>query len=158
MCDSGEISKISGTLDISAGKLIDRTGVKLGMDFPCGASLQEAIGESIIPKVKLKTSEGGCNLSGFENKVDVMIANGVQKSEICAFVIGCVIAAADLLLRSAQEKYGELPVVFAGGVSSNLYLREYFTNKYNAIFPSPHYAQDNAAGIALLAEKEHYGW
>ena len=32
---------IGGSLDISAGQLIDRVGVKMGLDFPCGKALDE---------------------------------------------------------------------------------------------------------------------
>ncbi|MBQ8696292.1 MAG: peptidase M22 [Clostridia bacterium] len=157
LCDGGRIECVGATLDISAGKLIDRTGVKLGMRFPCGPSVDAAARGAEIPRVRVSMNGLDCNMSGFENKIDKMIGNGCSEAEICAYTVGCVRSAVEGMLLGAFEKYGRLPVLFAGGVSSNSHLREYFCDKYDAIFPEPEYAQDNAAGIALLAEKEHNG-
>ena len=49
------------------------------------------------------------------------------------------------------EKYGELPLIFAGGVMSNTIIKNSFTEKYNAVFAESCYSTDNAAGIAYLA-------
>lgn len=157
LCDRGDIKCVGATLDISAGKLIDRTGVKLGLRFPCGPMVDRLANDAIIPNIKVKTTALNCNLSGFENKIDKMIAVGVSHAEICAYTIGSIRGAVESMLIGAFEKYGELPVLFAGGVSSNSHLRKYFEERYQAIFPEPQYAQDNAAGIALLAEKVHNG-
>lgn len=157
LCEKGDIRCIGTTLDISAGKLIDRTGVKLGMQFPCGPQVDKAADGVQIPKVKVKLTELNCNLSGFENRIDGMIEEGVPFDEICAYALGCVRAAAEGMLLGAFEKYGRLSVLFAGGVSSNKVLREYFSEKYECIFPEAKFAQDNAAGIALLAKREHDG-
>ena len=155
LCEKGDVSCIGSTLDISAGKLIDRTGVKLGMKFPCGPAVDKAAEGMKMPKVKVKMTGINCNLSGFENKIDNMIEEGNPVGEICAYTIGCVCAAAEGMLSGAFEKYGRLPVLFAGGVSSNKILRAYFSEKYDCIFPEPKFAQDNAAGVALLAIREH---
>ena len=48
------------------------------------------------------------------------------------------------------EKYGNLPIVFSGGVSSNSLLQKHFKEKYNTVFASPEFSCDNAAGIAYL--------
>ena len=63
--------RIGGTADISAGQLIDRTGVLLGLDFPAGKELDELSRQCADrPKpfpVKLNGLE--FSLSGMENKV-----------------------------------------------------------------------------------------
>ncbi len=156
-CDRGNIECIGSTLDISVGKLIDRTGVKLGMHFPCGPAVDRATAGMDIPDVKVKMTGLSCNLSGFENKIDDMIAKGRSKEDICAYALACVRSAVENMLKGALETYGDIPVLFAGGVSSNAILRAYFTERYNGIFPDPTYAQDNAAGVALLAKREHDG-
>ena len=48
------------------------------------------------------------------------------------------------------EQYGELPIVYAGGVMSNSYLRELLTQRFGGRFAPPAYSADNAAGIAVL--------
>jgi N6-L-threonylcarbamoyladenine synthase len=40
------VQKLGGTTDISAGQLIDRTGVLLGLPFPCGKELDRISSES----------------------------------------------------------------------------------------------------------------
>ena len=52
------------------------------------------------------------------------------------------------------EKYGRLPLVFAGGVMSNTIIKNSITEKYNAVFAEPCYSTDNAAGIAYLAYRK----
>jgi len=48
-------------------------------------------------------------------------------------------------------KFGEMPVLFAGGVSSNVILREEMERRFGAHFAQPAFSCDNAAGIAILA-------
>lgn len=155
LCDNGTIERVGYTLDISAGKLIDRTGVKLGMKFPCGPEIDRLAKMGSGPKVKVKLSDLNCNLSGFENKIDKMISENVSCEDIAAYAVACVISTVDVMLEAALAKYGSLPIVFAGGVSSNSMLKKHFTEKYDAIFPEPAFALDNAAGIALLAQREY---
>ena len=153
LCDGGDIRAIGGTLDISAGKLIDRTGVKLGLDFPCGAALDALARSAGDIKVKIADKGFYCNLSGCENTVDGMLAQGEPPEIISAYVFACVRTAVENMLRRAASEYGSLPVLFSGGVSSSAVLREYFTAKYSVIFGSPEYCCDNAAGTALLTEE-----
>jgi N6-L-threonylcarbamoyladenine synthase len=49
--------------------------------------------------------------------------------------------------EAARERYGDLPVLFSGGVSSNSLLRERLTD---GIFAEPRYSTDNAMGTAIL--------
>jgi N6-L-threonylcarbamoyladenine synthase len=48
------------------------------------------------------------------------------------------------------EKFGAMPVLFAGGVMSNSIIKKSLTNKFNAVFAEPLFSTDNAAGIAYL--------
>ena len=63
-------TKIGGTTDISAGQLIDRTGVMLDLPFPAGKHVDALSAESIgrdLFKVKCNGTE--FSLSGVQNKV-----------------------------------------------------------------------------------------
>ncbi len=53
------------------------------------------------------------------------------------------------------SEYGELPVVFSGGVCSDSILRDRLTNRFGAVFSEPEFSADNAAGIAILAYISH---
>ncbi len=50
----------------------------------------------------------------------------------------------------ALDKYGDLPLVYAGGVMSNSIIREKIQGKFDAGFAKPEFSCDNAAGIAIL--------
>ena len=49
------------------------------------------------------------------------------------------------------EKYGDIPVVYAGGVMSNSIIKNMLRKIPNTYFAEPRFSSDNAAGIALLA-------
>ena len=63
-------TRIGGTTDISAGQLIDRTGVMLGLPFPAG-KLLDALSKGATGKdaFRVKCINTEFSLSGVENKV-----------------------------------------------------------------------------------------
>lgn len=75
----------------------------------------------------------------------------LRKIRYCTFCIDSVIAALDGMYKALMPKYGALPVVFSGGVTSNKRIKNYFHDKYNAIFAEPAFSADNAAGTAVLS-------
>lgn len=139
---------IGGTRDISAGQLIDRIGVSLGMKFPCGKEM-DALSKNCDKPMKLKTSvsEGYMNLSGMETKLLEL-----AKTEDSALIAKTAICFVAESLKTALTQLGCENILFAGGVSSNSYLREYLRNNLdtNTYFASPELSCDNAMGIAEL--------
>ena len=153
--DENEIIKaeiISQSLDLKAGQAIDRAGVMLGLKFPCGAELDRLSVKS-DKKFKIKPTVKGLDvsLSGIENKARKMLSENESKEDIAAFVISSICAAVDSMLCGIIEKYGDMPIVFSGGVSSNSKLRDVISEKYNAYFAAPEFSCDNAAGTAIYA-------
>ena len=59
-------------------------------------------------------------------------------------------AGKELEQLALLQTYGNLPLLFAGGVMSNSIIRQALTEKYGACFAPPEYSADNAAGIAVL--------
>lgn len=149
------ITKIGGTLDLTAGQLIDRTAVMLGLDFPGGVHIEKLAKEACAPRVKVSVKGCCCNMSGAENKVKDMIALGEKPSVIAAYVIEFVKVNLDKMTENILKDYGSLPLLFSGGVMSCSLIRRYFEEKYGAYFAEPMFSSDNAAGIALLAEREY---
>lgn len=152
--NNGKTELAGGTKDINAGQLIDRTGVLLGMKFPCGPELERT---ARVPCEKPKICVNGlqCNLSGAENKVKRFIEKGFDNGSIAAYVIEFVKLSLDKMTENAQKEFGALPVVFAGGVMSNKTIKAYMEDKYGADFAEPQYSADNAAGTALLCRDIH---
>lgn len=144
---------IAQSNDLKAGQAIDRTGVMLGMTFPCGKEIDRLSKQSdTIYKFKPSMNGLDCSLSGIENKVKNMIIKGESKEDISKFVLTCVSASVNEMLIRIKNEYGNLPIVFSGGVSSNSMLREVILNNHNAYFAQPDFSLDNAAGTALYAK------
>lgn len=151
--DKDEIIKaqiIAQSLDLKAGQAIDRTGVLLGLNFPCGKELDKF---SLLSdkNFRIKPSMKGldCSLSGIENKAKAMIENGESKQDISKFVLTYISTSLEKMTELLLEKYGDLPLVFVGGVMSNTLIKTNLVNKFSAYFAKPEFSCDNAAGIAI---------
>ncbi len=140
------------TLDLNAGQAIDRVGLMLGLRFPCGAQLEKLAMNNTRP-VKIKPALKGCDccLSGVENLCQNLINKGESKEYVASFCIKYIEETLVLMTKRLLEKYGSLPVIYAGGVMSDTIIKNSIQEKYNAVFAKPEYSTDNAAGIAYLA-------
>ena len=152
-----KIKLIAESLDLKAGQLIDRTGVLLGLKFPCGAELDK-LSDNNTSDFKIKPTLKGhnCCLSGIENQIVSLREKGFPDEYIADYCIQSVIKTVEAMTDSLLSEYGDLPLLFAGGVSSNSKLQKLFRNKYNASFASPEYSTDNAAGVAIITAKKYY--
>ena len=143
-------TKIGGTTDISAGQLIDRTGVMLQLPFPAGKHLdalaQDAVNTDVF-KVKCPGLE--FSLSGVQNKVQQYAAHN-SPVETAGYALRCVCHAVKLVTENAEKQYPGMEVVFSGGVASNRMLRSVMKE---AIFSEPAYSTDNAMGVAVLTKR-----
>ena len=160
--DGDKIIKCSlllSTLDLKAGQAVDRVGAMLGLPFPSGKYIDELACQSdrnYKPDIRLK--DGCCSLSGLQNQCETMKKLGESDRDISRYCIEYIAAALDKMAEYALGHFGELPLVFSGGVMSNSLISKRFFGKYGAIFAAPEFSSDNAAGIAVLtamaAERE----
>ena len=150
-------TRIGGTSDISAGQLIDRTGQLLELPFPAGKHLdalsKEAKGRELF-RVKCPGME--FSLSGVQNKVQQFHEKQDSGAETAAYALRCVAYAVYKATENALKEYTGLPVVFSGGVASNLMLREVLA-PLNPVFAEPRFSTDNAMGVAVLAHRSLEG-
>lgn len=155
MCDI-----VGKTLDISAGQLIDRTGVLLGLKFPAGAEL-EKLAAACADKIKdarPTVRDGSCNLSGAENKIQKFILSGAPREYVARYAIEYVGRTVCDMTAAAREKYPSLPVVYAGGVMRNEIIRKMLSSGFdNICFASAELSSDNAVGTAYLGYKKTGG-
>ncbi|MDD6826822.1 MAG: peptidase M22 [Oscillospiraceae bacterium] len=154
--DADEIISISeaGTsLDLKAGQAVDRVGLMLGLDFPCGKQL-EKLAEKSNEKFKIKPVIRGvdCSLSGVENKCRKMKEDGCSYEDTARFCLMYIYETIRAMTKAALDTYGPMPVVYAGGVMSNSIIREKIQNDFDAYFAHPDFSCDNAAGVALFAK------
>ena len=147
---------IGGTSDLSAGQLIDRTGVLLGLQFPAGKALDSLYPQADTcyePSVKLNNLT--FSLSGMENRVKGLMEEGARPANVARFAIDAVSNVVCRATQEARRRYPGLPVLCSGGVASNTRLRAALSE---AVFAQPQYSTDNAMGAAILtwraAQKE----
>ncbi len=145
-------SRIGGTSDISAGQLIDRTGVLLGLPFPAGKHLDVLSKDSdCAERFKVKCPSMEFSLSGVQNKVE-QFAAAHSPADTARFALRCVALAVSQATDNARKEYPGLEVVFSGGVASNGLLREEM-QPFDPVFSEPQYSTDNAMGVAVLAAR-----
>lgn len=147
-----ETELLSKTLDVTAGQLIDRVGVALGLEFPCGKALDTlALGaKTKLPRMPLSVKEDGINLSGAENRAKDLIQKGEEPEDVAAFLFRQIARA----ILALYEKAGEgLPLLLCGGVSASVFLRRSI-NHPEIYFTDPALCTDNAVGVALLAREK----
>ena len=151
-----DIELFAATADINAGQAIDRIGVMLGLDFPCGKELEKLAEKNTkkIPKSRISVKDGCCNLSGLENMAAKLWQESGDAALVAAFTLQFI---GDTLVAMTQEldaRIPSLPIVYAGGVMSNRYLQARLGERKNTYFAEPQFSADNAAGIALLCRKQ----
>lgn len=153
--DDGNLSIIGGTRDIAFGQVLDRVGVALGLEFPCGEELDKlASSGDIIPNVipAVKCREGYINLSGIETFCQRNL-DKYSSADFSRMIFDRSAEAICNMVKQLSDKYHTDDFLFAGGVSSSSYIRNYTKIKladYNIEFGKPELSTDNAVGISLL--------
>ena len=152
--DDGLISvkELGHSLDLKAGQAVDRAGVMLGLDFPCGAEL-EKLARLSNRKYNIRPVLKGmdCSLSGVENKCRKMLEVGESSCDIAKFCLDSVYEAVKGMTKAALDALGKLPVVYAGGVMSDKYIADRLKGDFNGNFAAPEFSCDNAAGVAVYS-------
>lgn len=146
------IKEIGSSLDIKAGQAIDRVGLMLGLKFPCGKELEklaEKSGRKFSPKIVLKG--GNCCLSGLENICRKMIDGGEASENVARFCLDFVRCTIDAMTHYARDNYGNLPIIYAGGVMSDKLIKNGLSDNYEVYFAEPDFSCDNAVGTAVYA-------
>ncbi len=143
---------IGGTLDLNAGQAIDRAGVLMGLKFPCGEQLENlALSSEKDYRIKIYSEGGFFSFSGLENKCIKMYEQNAEKCDISKFCLDYIFCAVNGMTEFAINKYGNIPLVYSGGVMSDSIIRNKLSEKYTGFFASPQFSCDNAAGAALMA-------
>ena len=137
-----KLTEIATSLDLKAGQAVDRVGVMLGLRFPCGAELEKlAVGSDKSFRIKPAIRDGNCS-----------------RENTAKFCLDSVGAAIEAMAECAVEKYGSLPIIFAGGVMSDVLIKERLLERFpQADFAQPQFSCDNAAGTAIYAYLKHIG-
>ena len=157
---------VGGTLDIALGQVLDRLGVKLGYDFPSGEimdaiALRTAEASSDLKPIKVKDCY--MNLSGIETqsmrKAEELIEAGEPADALIKELFDKLGRSILDMTLQLIDKYGNRPVIFAGGVSSSEYIRKYLSDALpddvRYVFGEPELSGDNAVGVALIGMRSY---
>lgn len=143
---------IFSSSDLKAGQAIDRVALSIGLPFPGGMKLDELSRQSEREfKIKPSLKDNTFSLSGVENKCRKMLSDGEKNADIAKYCIDYISYSLRESVLYIKKKYGELPLVFSGGVMSNSLIRERFTDEFGAVFTCAQYSSDNALGVAVLS-------
>lgn len=150
---------IGGTRDLNAGQVIDRAGVMMGMQFPCGAALEAAAASCTgrLEKPKISVAGALCNLSGLQNIAEKCYRESGDAAKTSALVLDFVGRTLLAMAKGARAEHGDLPILFAGGVMSNKKIGAMLASLGNVYFAEPRLSSDNAVGIAELTRRKCRG-
>lgn len=146
------LTPVARSLDLKAGQALDRIGVMLGFPFPAGAEVDK-LALAFDQPIKVRPSMKGadCSLSGVENQCRKLLSEGAPPARIARHCMESVLAALRGMAYALKEQYGDIPLIFAGGVMSSRVLRGALETEFEAGFAEPQFSSDNAFGAALLA-------
>ncbi len=154
-----DVALVGSGRDLHAGQVIDRVGVMLGLAFPCGPALEAlaVTNQKKLPPVKTCVRDGQCHLSGLENQAAALWRETADAALVAAYVLTCIGKSLRQMTDQIQQKrmsesLPPLPVIYAGGVMSNRFIRPLLTDKAVCpiCFSEPAYSADNAAGVSIL--------
>ena len=98
-----------------------------------------------------------CCLSGIQNQCRKMLDQGKPAAYIARYCLMAIESSLAAMAETLLQRYGKLPLVFAGGVMSNVIIRQDLQQRLGASFAEPAFSADNAAGIAVLTRMRKEG-
>lgn len=169
----GDYERLGSTLDDAAGEAFDKTAKLLGLGYPGGPAVEEAAKSGNPERFSLPTpmlGRPGCDFSfsGLKTAVRRAAESCVEergalfaddRADICAGFQKVMVICIQDRLKNAIKQFrtkagtGTLPLVVAGGVAANQYLRaaiETTATAHDMTFHAPPMAlcTDNGAMIA----------
>lgn len=143
---------VAASLDLKAGQAIDRAGVMLGLKFPAGREL-DALARLSNKSYNIRPPFKGYDpsISGLENRCKKMLDSGESREDIARYAVDFVRCVVDKMSADCRARFGDIPLIYAGGVMSNSIISEYISKKFGGSFAAPEFSSDNAAGTAVLA-------
>ena len=166
-----EYKVIAKNNDDAAGEAFDKVARVLGLGYPGGPQIQKAAEQGnkyaiSFPRVSMGKDGFDFSFSGVKTSVLNYIHNAEQRNveinvnDVAASFQQAVIDVLSDHLIDAAVRYGAGQVALAGGVASNLPLRELVKEKaeekgFRFAYPKPVLCTDNAAMIGCAAYYEY---
>lgn len=150
----GTITPLGGSDDLHAGQFVDRVGVKMGLPFPAGRSLEQLASAAEDRGIRLPKHVRGlrCSFSGQETQACRLLDGGTPSDAVAFSVYDCLARTIAKLIENALEAYGAQPVLLSGGVSGSALLRTLLFERTGRklYYAGEGLSSDNAVGVALM--------
>lgn len=157
-----DVELLGGTLDLNAGQLIDRVGVKMGLAFPAGEALEAlAQGQTAgdmdpIPAIVRGVN---CHFSGAEAEALRRLDAGAPHPGLAMQVLDVIARTLVKWISAAARQTGLTHCLVTGGVAANARIAAFVMRRLprgiQAHFAPARFCGDNAVGIALLGLEQH---
>lgn len=164
-----QYERIGETRDDAVGEAFDKVARMLGLPYPGGPEIgsrarrareENLPAFTVLPRPMIDTQNFEFSFSGLKTAVRYAIGERVlTNTEVDALARDFEDSVTEVLLKKttrAIDQYGIQTLIIGGGVSANTYIRESFTNFFNAnypdlamYFPPHHLSTDNSVMIAL---------
>ncbi len=157
------INRLGGTIDLHAGQLVDRIGVAMGEQFPCGPALDRMalVCREQAEPVKSSVKGYDFSLSGAETellrRLEALRQNGapaINKDAMAQAAFRVIATSLEKVVRRAVAETKADTLLLVGGVAGSQYLKLRLQHRLHKCcrlyFTPPNYSKDNAYGVALL--------
>lgn len=152
----GKYRVFGETLDVGIGNCLDKFGISMGMEFPCGPKIEE-LAKKGQKYLKLPYSIKGMDIafSGLLTAAEQYVRKGKKLEDTCFSIQETTFAALTEVTERAMAHTEKNEVLLGGGVASNKRLRDMvktMAQERDASFfvPSKDLCIDNGAMIAWL--------
>jgi len=152
-----ESSIIGGSKDLQGGQFVDRVGVALGIQFPCGKELELLASQTdTYDPLPSSVKEGWISFAGPCSAALRNIEKGASPASMSKALFSCIGNSLEKLLTYHLKHTPVSTLIAVGGVMSNSILRNRlngFCHKNNVTvhFANPKFSVDNATGNAYGA-------
>ena len=155
---SPHITFLGGSLDLHAGQLIDRMGVRMGLGFPAGPALEQlAMKGRSTGRIGVSLRGCSCCIAGAENQAVTLMSSGASREDVAAEIFDFLARTVERLVEAGCAQTGARQALLAGGVASSTLLRQMIAQRARkrrlvcrVDYAQPTLSGDNAVGIALL--------
>lgn len=150
---------VGGSRDLHAGQVIDRIGVMLGLSFSAGPALERLAMSytGVLHRHRVSLDGCYCHLSGLENLAKRCYSETGDPAAVAAFVFCYIGDSLAGMTEAYLSAYGDMPILYAGGVMSSAILQKRLTGNVDALFAPPALSADNAVGVAALTAYRAFG-
>lgn len=147
------------SLDLNAGQLIDRVGLKMGIAFPAGQELEALAKKANQNEDRIFINFTLCgsdfHFSGQENQAAKALELEVPREIVARQLFKSIADTLIQVIKRLMTEYSFQSILFSGGVMSNQLIKDWLTiglkdTGFKLCFCPAEYARDNAIGNALM--------